>query len=167
MSHCFCKFSLNVLHSSQLRCMQYCQQFASNIYSIKHTPQDTTWWRHQMETFSALLSLCVGNSPFTSEFSTQRPMMQNFDVLFDLRLNKQLSKQLWYWWFEMPSHSLWCHCNELGGRHRFPIKHWYIRQVHMITRGTWQMKDAVYAIWGNYTQSWITYTTGNGRTQEH
>ena len=22
-----------------------------------------TWWRHQMETFSALLALCVGNSP--------------------------------------------------------------------------------------------------------
>ena len=23
----------------------------------------TTWWRHQMETFSALLALCAGNSP--------------------------------------------------------------------------------------------------------
>ena len=23
-----------------------------------------TWWRHQMETFSALLALCAGNSPF-------------------------------------------------------------------------------------------------------
>ena len=27
-----------------------------------------TWWRHQMETFSALLALCVGNSPVTGEF---------------------------------------------------------------------------------------------------
>ena len=26
------------------------------------------WWRHQMETFSALLSLCAGNSPVTGEF---------------------------------------------------------------------------------------------------
>ena len=26
------------------------------------------WWRHQMETFSALLTLCAGNSPVTSEF---------------------------------------------------------------------------------------------------
>ena len=25
------------------------------------------WWRHQMETFSALLALCVGNSPVTGE----------------------------------------------------------------------------------------------------
>ena len=26
------------------------------------------WWRHQMETFSALLVICTGNSPVTSEF---------------------------------------------------------------------------------------------------
>ena len=26
----------------------------------------TTWWRHQMETFSALLALCAGNSPVDS-----------------------------------------------------------------------------------------------------
>ena len=27
-------------------------------------------------------------------------------------LNKRLSKQSWGWWFEIPSHSLWRHCNE-------------------------------------------------------
>ena len=26
------------------------------------------WWHHQMETFSALLALCAGNSPVTGEF---------------------------------------------------------------------------------------------------
>ena len=26
----------------------------------------STWWRHQMETFSALLAICAGNSPVTS-----------------------------------------------------------------------------------------------------
>ena len=26
-------------------------------------PITSTWWRHQMETFSALLALCAGNSP--------------------------------------------------------------------------------------------------------
>ena len=31
------------------------------------------------------------------------------DVSFDLHLNKQLSKQWWGWWFEMPSCSLWHH----------------------------------------------------------
>ena len=71
-----------------------------------------TWWCHQMETFSALLALCAGNSPVTGEFHSQRPVTPSFDVFFDLRLNKWLSKQWWGWWFEMPSHPLWLHCNE-------------------------------------------------------
>ena len=50
------------------------------------------WWRHQMETFSALLAICAGNSPVTGEFPTQRPVMRSFDVFFDLRLNKLLNK---------------------------------------------------------------------------
>ena len=49
-------------------------------------------WRHQMETFSVLLTLCAGNSPVTGEFPAQRPMKRSFDVFFDLRLNKRLSK---------------------------------------------------------------------------
>ena len=69
------------------------------------------WWRHQMETFSTLLALCVGNSPVTGEFPEQRPVTLSFDVFFDLHLNKWLSKQLWGWWFETPSRSLWRHYN--------------------------------------------------------
>ena len=45
-----------------------------------------------METFSALLALCVGNSPVTGEFPAQRPVTPNFDVSFELRLNKRLSR---------------------------------------------------------------------------
>ena len=45
------------------------------------------WWRHQMETFSALLAICVGNSPVTSEFPAQGPVMRSFGVFFDLRLD--------------------------------------------------------------------------------
>ena len=52
----------------------------------------TTWWRHQMETFSALLAICAGNSPVPGEFPALRPMTQSFDVFFDLRLNERLSK---------------------------------------------------------------------------
>ena len=40
-----------------------------------------------METFSALLVLCAGNSPATGEFPAQRPVTRSFDVFFDLRLN--------------------------------------------------------------------------------
>ena len=70
-----------------------------------------SWWRHQMDTFSALLALCAGNSPVTGEFPSQRPVTWSFDVFFDLRLNKRLSKQSWGWWFETLSRPLWRHCN--------------------------------------------------------
>ena len=72
------------------------------------------WWRCQMETFSALLALCAGNSPVIGEFPTQSPVTRSFDVFFDLHLNKQLSKQSWGWWSETPSCSLWRHCNEFN-----------------------------------------------------
>ena len=38
-----------------------------------------------METFSALLALCAGNSPVTGEFSSQRPVTQSFDVFSLIR----------------------------------------------------------------------------------
>ena len=69
------------------------------------------WWRHQMETFSALLVLCAGNSPVAGEFPAQRPVTRSFVAFFDLRLNKRLSKQSWGWWFETQSHPLWRHSN--------------------------------------------------------
>ena len=61
-----------------------------------------------METFSALLAICAGNSPVP----TQRPVTRSFDDFFDLRLKKRLSKQSWGWWFETQSLPLWRHCNE-------------------------------------------------------
>ena len=67
-------------------------------------------WCHQMETFSALLALCAGNSPVTGEFPSQRPVRLSFDVFFDLCLNKRLSKQSWDWRFEMPSRPLGRQC---------------------------------------------------------
>ena len=41
-----------------------------------------------METFSALLAICAGNSPVTDDFPAQRPVTRNFDASFDLSLNK-------------------------------------------------------------------------------
>ena len=40
------------------------------------------WWRHQMETFSALLAICAGNSPVTGEFPAQRPVTWSFMFSF-------------------------------------------------------------------------------------
>ena len=39
-----------------------------------------------METFSALLAICAGNSPVPGEFPAQRPVTRSFDVFLDLRL---------------------------------------------------------------------------------
>ena len=50
------------------------------------------------DTFSASLAICAENSPVTVEFPTQRPVTRSFDIFFDLRLNKRLSKQSWGWW---------------------------------------------------------------------
>ena len=66
----------------------------------------------QMGPFSALLALCAGNSPVTDEFPAQWPVTRSFDVFFDLRLNKRLSKQSQGWWFETLSWSLWRQSNE-------------------------------------------------------
>ena len=77
--------------------------------------QIVSWWRHQMETFSALLAICARNSPVTGEFPAQRPVMRSFDIFFHLRLNKRLSKQGSGWWFETPSRILWRHCNVIAG----------------------------------------------------
>ena len=52
-----------------------------------------TWWRHQMKTFFALLALCAGNSPATGGFTSKRPMTWSFNAVFDLSLNKPLSKE--------------------------------------------------------------------------
>ena len=38
--------------------------FKQNYWAGRSYP----WWRHQMETFSALLAICAGNSSATSEF---------------------------------------------------------------------------------------------------
>ena len=65
-----------------------------------------------METFSALLAICAGNSPVPGEFPTQWPVTQSFDVYFDLRLNKRLCKQPWGWWFETLLCPLWRHSND-------------------------------------------------------
>ena len=45
------------------------------------------------------------------EFPTQRPVTRSFDVFFDLRPNKRLSKQWRGWWFETLSRPFWRHRN--------------------------------------------------------
>ena len=75
--------------------------------------RNDSWWRHQMETISALLVLCEKNPQVTGGFPshTQRPVTTNLILFFDLRLNKRLSKQSRRRWFETPSPLLSRHYN--------------------------------------------------------
>ena len=82
-------FSVSFLH------MKGCLVIGGVPYiSLNHI----SWWRHQMETFAALLYW-----PFV------RGIHRVF--FFHLCLNKRLSKQSRGWWFETPTRSLWRHRN--------------------------------------------------------
>ena len=104
-------------HNFACRCHSYsCRQAIgghSTGYKVRHvfSGNHESWWRHQMDAFSALLAICAGNSPVNGEFPAQRPVTQSFDVFFYLRLNKRLSKQSWGWWIETLSRPWWHHCN--------------------------------------------------------
>ena len=64
------------------------------------------------------------------EFPTQRPVTRSFDVFFDLRLNKRLSKQPWGWWFETQSCPLWRH-------HNGPLRTWRCTRLVVVILFMW------------------------------
>ena len=76
--------------------------------------------------FFALLAICAGNSPVPA----QRPV--RFDVLFDLRLNKRLSKQSWGWWFDRLSRPLWRHRNGIQTLNFTPPLRNELSQIELI-----------------------------------
>ena len=81
-----------------------------HVYSLTHNSfqlmhDDVIKWKH----FPRHWPFARGIRRW--QFPAQRPVTRSFDVFFDLRLNKRLSKQPWGWWFETPSHPWWRHCN--------------------------------------------------------
>ena len=55
-------------------CQAMICQHVRYIATFLQTKKLISWWRHQMETFSALLALWVENSSITGEFPSQRPV---------------------------------------------------------------------------------------------
>ena len=53
-------------------------------------------------------------------------------VFFDLRLNKQLSKQSWGWWSETPKRSFWRQCNVRDSHLSFVISQTQSHKYHII-----------------------------------
>ena len=102
-----------ILHMTrQLSCRGMCKIMAwsdyhcsckSNIYFYMMTSSNGNIFR-------VTGPLC-GEFTGPGEFPTQRPVTRSFDVFFDVRLIKRLSKHSRGWWFETLSHPLWRHRN--------------------------------------------------------
>ena len=96
---------------------------------IWHAPiyvnhDDVIKWKH----FCVTYPLCE-ESTVTCGFPSQRPVTRSFDVFFNLRLNKQLSKHSRRRWFKRPSRSLWRHCNGIGTRNPYHSLHGCIHRI--------------------------------------
>ena len=146
-------------------CMKWWQKIVENV----ERPFNTCFWLLNMwlqllvmsticqsVCCSHLMSLSNGNisrvtGPLCGEFTgpgeypTQRPVTRSFVVFFDLRLNKQLSKQPWGWWFDTPSVSLWHQCNDLPTLR--PSSNWPRSWQASLTQG-----------WGSAVVSAVTRT---------
>ena len=111
--------------------------WCSALYPVAH--DDVIKWKHFPRNWPFVRG--IHRSPVNG-LPAQRPMTRSFNVFFDLRLNKRVSKQSWGWWFETLPCPLWRHCNELGGipfavysqrnRHR-------LIQFHHITHWKWHV----------------------------
>ena len=67
---------------------------------------DVIKWKH-----FRITGLLCGKVTGHRWIPAQKPVTRGFDVLFDLYLDRHLSKQWKRWWFETPSRWLWRHCN--------------------------------------------------------
>ena len=133
------------------------------IASIKALLPTGATWRHKSGPIFMITSsngnifrvtgpLC-GEFTGPGEFPAQRPVTWSFDVFFDLRLNKRLSKQPWGWWFETPSWSLWRQCNVSSGNGLLSDtpNHYYLNQCWFI------ISKAVTFIWGKFPKTDLSH----------
>ena len=70
------------------------------------------WWRHQMETFSALLAQCEWNPPVNGDSPHKVQWLGALMDFFCLCLYKRLKKESRRGRFEMQLHSLWHHSGD-------------------------------------------------------
>ena len=126
-----------------------------------------SWWRHQLETYSALLGICAGNSPVTGDFPAQRPVTRSFDVFFDRRLIKRLSKQSRGWWFQTPSRPLWPHCNDACYcclLINYPAVRWCeanISDYNSLQRSRISRKHILQCRWGGFERRYSLWINNN------
>ena len=96
------------------------------------------------------------------EFPAQRPVTQSFDVCFDLRLNKRLSKQSLGWWFETLLCQLWRHSNVSRGTNPFDI-HTEPECWETFSRQTYCRVSKKLAIWPQVSRAGARLTRVHGQ----
>ena len=86
------------------------------------------------------------NQPITGEFPSQMSVTRSFDICFDVRLNKRLSKPSICWWSETPWQSSWRHCN---------VSCSYEIEEHVLIVIPWSLSNSTYPYAHTHTHIYI------------
>ena len=139
--------SIDLLHKSPNAPVPYytMHHYVTGVYTHVHISV-TKWW-DMMTSSNGNIFRVTGHlcGKFTGPrwISRTKASDASFDVFFDLRLNKRLSKQPWGWWFETPAWSLWRHRNDIWPMHcviceinflRYTNSYWVVWHTHMRQR---------------------------------
>ena len=120
------------LGAAMVSCFMHCLSRHDDVIKWKHFPR---YW-----------PFARGIHRSSGKFPAQRPVTRSFDVFFDFRLNKRLSKQSLGWWSETPPRSLWRQCNGILCRfhcHLMEGTSTYLIVLHTYWRHRRLMDDAL------------------------
>ena len=121
--------------------MSYCPVIV--LFIILKAHDDVIKWKH----FPRSWPFVQGSHRW---IPLQRPVTQSFDVFFDLRLNKRLSKQSWGWWFETPSRSLWRQCSDFDS---VTCTFFLIKWPRSLVESA--LSSNAYSVFASYTQYYV------------
>ena len=138
-------------HGGALISYIYISCFHDDVIKRKHVPRH--WLLYGQFSHRGIHRSPV-NSPHT-------PVTRSFDVFFDLRLNKRLSKQSRRRWFETQSRSLWRHCNVVPNSDpviRAAVGSFVVQRVTLVQFwiGETGQIGGFCALWKEWPQIWHT-----------
>ena len=95
------------------------------------------------------------------EFPPQRPVTRSFDVFFDLRMNKRLSKQSRRRWFETPPLPIWRHCNENSNAELWCFFNLRLNKRLSKDSWGWWFETLSHPSWRQCNDEWVRYYVWN------
>ena len=148
--------------SSVAEVLRYTFQFRSIIFPRNYVVFMTLrkLWRHQMETFAALLVLCTGNSPVTGEFPAQRPVTRSFDTSM-WYINILYKSMAWHKTAVIPLQTHWSYCSLVLNHKNDGTIHKIWRPLSRPKSLTWTTSLVSKDHGGNHLNSMMTSSNGN------